>query len=278
MSSNCNNPLAAVIQMESIADTDKNLQVAADLLKQASENGAVLAVLPENFAVFDGDQLLIRGQQEATDQGPIRQWLSQQAKQLAMWIVAGTLPCSDQVVQAKRVKTRCFVYDNHGVEVTYYDKIHLFDAKVNDLQASYKESNQFEAGHDVVVIDSPIGKLGLSTCYDLRFPELYQKMSKQGAQVFCNVSAFTKATGRCHWHVLLRARAIENQCYVLAAAQGGTHALLRQTYGHSMIIDPWGDIQQELGVGKGLLCHAIDLQHVTAVRTKMPISEHRKLC
>ncbi len=278
MSLICNNPLAAVIQMESTAATDTNMQVAASLLQQASKNGAVLAVLPENFAVFDGDQLLARGRQEATGQGPIRQWLSQQAKQFNLWIVAGTLPCSDQVVQPNRVKTRCFVYDNYGVEVAYYDKIHLFDAKVNDLHARYRESDQFEAGNQVVVVDSPIGKLGLSTCYDLRFPELYQQMAAQGAQILCNVAAFTKTTGKCHWHVLLRARAIENQCYVLAAAQGGTHALLRQTYGHSMIIDPWGEIQQELEIGQGLLCHPIDLQQLNTIRTQMPIGEHRQLC
>ena len=277
MSSNSNSLQAAVIQMVSGTNINKNLQDAAALLLQAREHGAVLAVLPENFAVFDSEQLLITGNQEATSNGPLRQWLSNQAKTLGLWVVAGTLPCSDRVIQKNRVRTSCFVYDNLGKEAARYDKIHLFDAKVNDLQSSYRESDQFEAGNEVVVVDSPIGKLGLSTCYDLRFAELYRMMADRGAEVICNGAAFTKSTGKAHWHPLLRARAIENQCYVLAAAQGGNHSLMRQSFGHSMIIDPWGEIKQELSTGQGVLCEVIDLAALASIRDKMPIAQHRKL-
>ena len=277
MSSSSNNsPQAAVIQMVSGLDLQENLQVARQQMQQAKEQGALLAVLPENFAVFGSRQLQAAGEVELNQQGPIRSWMAQQAKELGLWLVGGTIPCVEKVNNPQRVRASCFVYDDRGKQAARYDKIHLFDVDVSDAHGSYRESDNFEAGQDLVLVDTPIGKLGLTTCYDLRFAEMYLALAEQGAQVISNGAAFTKTTGEAHWQVLLRARAIETQCYILASAQGGTHGK-RETYGHSMIIDPWGTVVEELELGAGCISAEIDLNHLQQLRQRMPVANHRRL-
>ncbi len=267
---------AAVIQMASGQSVAANLDKARQQLIAAKEQGAVLALLPENFAVFGSHQLQVAGDAEVNRQGPLRQWMARQAKELGLWLVGGTIPCADKVVNPQRVRAACFVYDDQGLEVTRYDKIHLFDVAVGDAQGSYRESDNFETGDQSVVVDTPIGKLGLTTCYDLRFAELHLALVAKGAQVISNGAAFTSTTGAAHWQALLRARAIETQCYILAAAQGGQHGK-RETYGHSMIIDPWGKVLEEMQLGVGCSSAVIDLDYVEQVRQRMPIAQHRRL-
>jgi nitrilase len=276
MSLNSNKPQVAVIQMVSGLDVDANLQQALQQLQACKEAGIELAVLPENFAVFSAAQYQAAGQLEASVAGPIRQWLSHQAKALGMWLVGGTIPCADGVQNPQRVRTSCFVYDAEGKQAARYDKIHLFDANVNDDMGAYRESDSFEAGDDIVVVDTPVGRLGLTTCYDLRFPELHRALRDKGAELISNGAAFTQRTGEAHWQPLLRARAIETQCYMLAAAQGGVHGK-RQTYGHSMIVNPWGEVLQEMEVGPGYVSAEIDLAYVSELRQAMPIDQHRRI-
>lgn len=276
MSSNSNKPRAAVVQMVSGLDVDANLQQALQQLQACKDVGVKLAVLPENFAIFSSAQYQAAGQLEASAAGPIRQWLSKQAKALGMWLVGGTIPCADGVQNPQRVRTTCFVYDAKGQQAARYDKIHLFDAKVGDSTGAYRESDSFEAGDDIVVVDTPVGRLGLTTCYDLRFPELHRALRDKGAELISNGAAFTQRTGEAHWQSLLRARAIETQCYMLAAAQGGVHGK-RQTYGHSMIVNPWGEVVQQLGTGAGHVSAEIDLDYVEQLRQAMPIDQHRRV-
>ncbi|OMH30371.1 carbon-nitrogen hydrolase family protein [Motiliproteus sp. MSK22-1] len=265
---------AAVIQMVSGADWQHNLIQAADLIAEAALQGAKLAVLPENFAVFNTSQLIERGGNEQNSQGPIRQFLSDQAKKNDLWLVGGSLPVLSD--SGKRVRSACFVVDSQGKEQVRYDKIHLFDVDVSDSQSAYRESDQIEPGDELIVVDTPIGRLGLSICYDLRFPGLYQALLDKGAELFCVPAAFTQVTGAAHWEILLRARAIETQCYILAADQGGRHNERRETFGHSMIIDPWGQVLGQLKKGEGVVSAEIDLQQLQTIREKMPIREHRQ--
>jgi deaminated glutathione amidase len=271
-----NSNKAAVIQLVSGLDLVENLAVARQQMEQTKEQGSTLVLLPENFAVFGSRQLHSAGAAELNNQGPLRSWMAKQAKELGLWLVGGTIPCADKVTNPQRVRAACFVYDEQGNEVARYDKIHLFDVDVKDAHGSYRESDSFEAGGDLVVVDTPIGKLGLTTCYDLRFAEMHLALAQQGAQVISNGAAFTKATGEAHWQVLLRARAIETQCYMLAAAQGGIHGK-RETYGHSMIIDPWGRVLQELELGAGCISADIDLAYIEQLRQRMPVAQHRPL-
>ena len=170
----------------------------------------------------------------------------------------------------------CLVLDDQGREVARYDKLHLFDVEVADKQRSYRESRDYGYGDSLVCIDTPVGRLGLSICYDVRFAELYRALREDGAELIVVPSAFTAVTGAAHWEVLLRARAIESQCYVLAANQGGTHANGRETFGHSCLIDPWGEVKACLPQGEGVICGDIDLQHLNNIRGRMPIAEHRR--
>ncbi|MCW8884627.1 MAG: carbon-nitrogen hydrolase family protein [Motiliproteus sp.] len=264
----------AVVQMVSGDDWQHNLGEASQLIGEAAGQGAELVLLPENFAVFNASQLLERGRQEQTADGPIRRFLSQQAKIQGIWLVGGSLPvlCDD----GQRVRAACFVYDSQGVERARYDKLHLFDVDVEDKQSAYRESEQIEPGDRIVVVDTPVGRLGLSICYDLRFPLLYQAMMDQGAELISVPAAFTQVTGQAHWELLLRARAAETQCFILASNQGGMHNERRQTYGHSMIIDPWGVVLTQLVSGPGVLVTELDLEVLQEIRRKMPIQQHRR--
>ncbi|EAZ97400.1 carbon-nitrogen hydrolase family protein [Marinobacter sp. ELB17] len=273
--------LVAALQMVSGHQIQDNLNAAAALLQQAAEAGVKVAVLPENFAVLASDQMLPCGQQEAGNQSVIRAFLAQQAKTLKIWIVGGSLPLAlrpDGSVMADRVRASCLVFNDLGDEVARYDKIHLFDAQVDDAHGQYRESDTFEAGDQVVTVDTPAGRLGLAVCYDLRFPELFRALRDKGADWVCLPSAFTWKTGNAHWHALIRARAIENQLYVVAAGQGGHNSSQRRTYGHSLICDPWGSVLAEVNEdGPGVATAALDKHWLDQLRQQMPVWSHRRL-
>jgi len=273
--------LVAALQMVSGRQLHDNLNAAAALLQQAAETGVKVAVLPENFAVLASDQMLPCGQQEAGSESIIRAFLAQQAKTLKLWIVGGSLPLAlrpDGSVIADRVRASCLVFNDLGDEVARYDKIHLFDAQVDDAHGQYRESDTFEAGDQVVTVDTPAGRLGLAVCYDLRFPELFRALRDKGADWVCLPSAFTWKTGNAHWHALIRARAIENQLYVVAAGQGGHNSSQRRTYGHSLICDPWGSVLAEVNEdGPGIVTAALDKHWLDQLRQQMPVWSHRRL-
>lgn len=263
----------ALVQMVSSANVVDNLQLVEKLMIQAREGEAELVLLPENFAFMgrhETDKLQIG---EIYGQGPIQEKISKLAKQLGLWVIAGTMPLKGN---DSKVRASCLVYDGQGLCVARYDKIHLFDVRVSPKE-SYQESATIECGHELVVVETPIGKIGLTVCYDLRFPELYHQLQLQEAQLFTVPSAFTAATGLAHWEVLLRARAIENLSYVLAANQGGSHENGRSTYGHSMIIDPWGTVLAQQETGIGVVIADIDLQHLQHLRETFPTVDHHVL-
>jgi nitrilase len=270
----------AAIQMVSTHDIAENLREAGRLLEEAAAFGAGIAVLPENFAVLATRQMIGCGRREADPDNLIRHFLAEQSARLGIWIVGGSLPIAsrpDGSTVKDRVRACCLVYDNEGKEVARYDKIHLFDAMVEDAHGQYRESDTFEPGDDVVVIDTPAGRLGLAICYDLRFPELFRKLREQRAEWVSLPSAFTWNTGDAHWHALLRARAIENQVWMVAAGQGGQNSERRHTYGHSMIVDPWGRVLAEIGEGPGVVTADLDRERLGEIRTRMPVWEHRRL-
>ncbi|KTD72928.1 carbon-nitrogen hydrolase family protein [Legionella tucsonensis] len=264
---------AALIQMISSAKVTDNLQQVEQLMIQAREEQADIVLLPENFAYMglkEIDKLQIG---EIYGVGSIQQKISQLAKKLGIWVIAGTIPLKSTT---SKVRASCLVYDDQGKCAARYDKIHLFDVNVSSKEA-YQESMSVECGHDLAVVDTPVGKVGLTVCYDLRFSELYQQLMLQGAQLFTVPSAFTAVTGLAHWEVLLRARAIENLCYVLAANQGGEHENGRTTFGHSMIVDPWGKILTQKETGSGVVIADIDLQSQQELRRSFPCLEHHVL-
>ncbi|WP_259767308.1 carbon-nitrogen hydrolase family protein, partial [Pseudomonas protegens] len=225
----------AVIQMVSQSDVLANLNQARSLLEQAAVAGAKLAVLPENFAAMGRRDMAAIGRAEALGEGPILPWLKQTARDLRLWIVAGTLPLPPEDQPEAKANACSLLVDDQGQIVARYDKLHLFDVDVADNRGRYRESDDYAHGDRVVVADTPVGRLGLTVCYDLRFPELYSELRAAGAELITAPSAFTAVTGAAHWEVLIRARAIETQCYLLAAAQGGVHPGPRETYGHAAI-------------------------------------------
>ncbi len=267
-------PKIAAIQMESGQTIGANLVCAKLLLKQAADRGTTLAVLPENFAFMGTDDgvLYIK---ENIGAGRIQDFISQQAQQLGIWIIAGSMPIACKQSDNK-VKSACLVWNDQGQLVARYDKIHLFDVCLPGPGEMYQESTYYNPGNSTTVIDTPIGKIGLSICYDLRFPELYRELRKKGAEIIAVPSAFTATTGKMHWEPLLRARAIENQCYVIGANQSGKHDNHRRTYGHSMIISPWGKIFEEKKTGAGVIVSDIDLSRVHILREEFPVWSHRQ--
>lgn len=274
------NRSVAVLQMVSGHDLDQNLADARELLEAASEKGATAAVLPENFAVLSTRQMLDRGMDERTPEGPIRSFLAEQARRLGLWIIGGSVPIAarpDGTALTERVRASCLVFNDQGEQVARYDKIHLFDAQVEDAQGRYRESDTFEPGEEVVTVDTPFGRLGLAICYDLRFPELFRMLREEGAEWITLPSAFTYQTGAAHWHPLVRARAIENQVWMVAAGQGGEHDSKRRTYGHSMIVDPWGSMTVEVSEGMTLALGELDQQRLVMTRERMPVWSHRRL-
>lgn len=268
----------AALQMLSGDDLAANQAQAEALLRQAAAAGARLAVLPENFALFGA----ARHRELALCLPDILQWLAALARELNLWIVAGTLPAAQRpdgsAIDDGRVRASSYLLGADGAIKARYDKIHLFDVEVADAQGRYQESATFEPGEAVVVVDTPVGRLGLSVCYDLRFPELFRRLAAAGAELVAVPAAFTHVTGEAHWQVLLRARAIENQVYVIGAGQGGQHTPERQTWGHSQIIDPWGRVLAErLATGPGLVLADYDAQAQLALRQRMPVLRHKRL-
>jgi len=265
----------AALQMTSSADVSANLENAGQLLEEAAHAEARVAVLPENFAFMGLADVDKRKVAEAEGSGPIQQFLASTAARLRLWIVAGTMPM--RVPGEDRVAAACPVYDASGRLVARYDKIHLFDVDIPDRDERYHESANIVPGKTSIVADTPVGRIGLTVCYDVRFPELFRQLGAAGAQLFTVPSAFTAPTGRAHWESLLRARAIENLCYVVAPAQSGFHQNRRETYGDSMIIDYWGRVLCRKPRGRGVLVAEVDLERQREVRASFPVLEHRVL-
>ena len=268
--------VAAVIQMTTSPDVAANLASARGLLERARAQGAVLAALPENFAIMgrkEADKIQVA---EIAGEGPIQAFLGHCARELGMWIVGGTIPIRGED-EPGRVAAASLVFDERGRNAARYDKIHLFDVDIPGREERYRESATVVPGAQPVVTLTPLGHLGMAVCYDVRFPELFRVLQSQGAEVFSLPSAFTAPTGRAHWELLVRARAVENLCYVLAPAQSGTHENGRETYGDSMIVDPWGHVVARVAeAGPGLAVAEIDrtLQH--ELRGRFPALAHRK--
>ncbi|AIO40475.1 carbon-nitrogen hydrolase family protein [Burkholderia cenocepacia] len=263
-------PVAA-LQMVSTPDVARNLAEAGRLIAEAAGDGAQLVLLPEYFCFMghrDTDKLALA---EPYRDGPIQRFLADAAQRHGIWVIGGTLPL--KAPEPDRVLNTTLVFDPSGREAARYDKIHLFNFEKGD--ESFDEARTIRAGNTVVAFDAPFGKVGLSVCYDLRFPELYRRMGDCALIVV--PSAFTYTTGRAHWEMLLRARAVENQCYVLAAAQGGKHENGRRTWGHSMLIDPWGEIVAVRDEGASVVIGALDPQRIADVRQSLPAWRHRVL-
>lgn len=265
----------AAIQMASGPNVNANLNEAGRLISRAADAGAELVVLPENFAIMgmkDSDALKVK---ENEGQGPIQQFLSSQAEKHGVWIVAGTIPL--QGSDEQHIRAACLVFDDKGQQVARYDKVHLFDVHLTENEETYNESETIEPGNKAVVVDTPFGKLGLVICYDLRFPEIFRRMVDDGVEIIALPAAFTAITGKAHWESLIRARAIENLCYVVASAQGGFHVNGRETHGDSMIVDPWGNILDRLPRGSGVVVAEYDRDKVANTRKAFPALAHRKI-
>ena len=272
----------AALQMVATPDVGRNLAAADRLMVQAAHAGAALVVLPEYFCLMghhDRDKLAIA---EAAGAGPIQESLSAAASRHGLWVIGGTLPIRSD--DAKRVYNACCVYAPDGALAARYDKIHLFC--FDNGRERYDEGRVLRAGSAPVAFSAAVAgmptplRVGLSICYDLRFPELYRALMAMPGQPPCDLiavpAAFTHTTGRAHWELLLRARAVENQCYVIAAAQGGLHENGRRTWGHSMVIDPWGEVLAVQPEGEGVVLADLDLERLAAVRSQLPALAHRR--
>ncbi|AOJ08938.1 carbon-nitrogen hydrolase family protein [Burkholderia mayonis] len=261
----------AALQMVSTPDLERNLAEAGGLIADAAASGARLVLLPEYFCFMghtDADKLALA---EPYQDGPIQRFLADRAEAHGVWVIGGTLPL--KAPEPSRVLNTTLVFDPQGREAARYDKIHLFNFEKGD--ESFDEARTIRPGDAVRTFDAPFGRVGLSVCYDLRFPELYRKMGDCAMIVV--PSAFTYTTGRAHWETLLRARAVENQCYVLAAAQGGKHENGRRTWGHSMLVDPWGEVVAVRDEGAGVVAGDIDPARIADVRQSLPAWRHRVL-
>ena len=263
----------AAIQMVSTTSVERNLEAARGLVADAARQGAQLVGLPEYFCLMgrrDEDKLAVA---EAPGAGPIQQMLMDTAREHGVWLMGGTLPlrCGDE----RRVLNSNCVYGPDGQLAARYDKIHLF--RFDNGRERYDESVAIRAGEAPAVLQAGLLRVGLSVCYDLRFPELYRALMSPPCDVIAVPAAFTHTTGQAHWELLLRARAVENQCYVLAPAQGGLHENGRRTFGHSMIVDPWGDVVAVLPEGEGVVAAEIDTARLASVRQQLPALEHRRL-
>ena len=261
----------AAIQMISTPDRDENLATAAHLIDEAASAGALLVSLPEYFCQFgwkETDKFQIA---ENPGSGPIQDLLAAKARQHGLWLAGGSLPLT--TADPAKVTNTALLFDPQGQVVVRYDKMHLFSFQ--DGERSLDESRTMVAGRQCVVADTALGRVGMSICYDLRFPELYRALGE--VDLILVPSAFTETTGRAHWELLLRARAVENQCYVLAAAQGGTHANGRRTYGHSLLADPWGEVVASLPLGEGVVLGELSAERLQSVRKMVPALRHRRL-
>ncbi len=265
----------AAIQMASGSNLSANLLEVERLISKSADAGAELVVLPENFAMMgmkDGEVLRLK---EKHGDGPIQSFLKDMANKYGLWIVGGTIPLESP--NPDKVYAACLLLDNKGNEIARYNKLHLFDVTITENGDRYNESSTIEAGTEIVVVDTPFGRLGMAVCYDLRFPGLFRDMQHHGVDLITIPSAFTAITGKAHWDILVRARAIENLCFVIASAQGGYHINGRETYGHSMIVDPWGNKLDELPRGSGIVYADIDMTRQTEIRKNFPVLNHRRI-
>ncbi len=260
----------AAVQMISVPDVGENLTVAAALIAQAAAQGASLIALPEYFALMSGDEHAKVRAREVDGRGPIQDFLAHTAHKHGVWLVGGTVPLESS--DDGKVRNASLAYDPQGHRIARYDKIHLFG--FDNGEECYAEAETIEAGSDVVTFEAGCGRVGLSVCYDLRFPELFRAMGVVDLIVL--PAAFTHTTGLAHWEVLLRARAIENQCYVMAPAQGGRHPWGRRTYGDTLICDPWGEVLARRAEGPGVVCADMDPARIDSVRTRLPALKHRR--
>lgn len=261
----------AAIQMASGPNVAANLEEATRLIDMAASIGVRIVALPEYFAIMgmkDTDKVAVR---EKPGDGPIQQWMSEIAAKHRIWLIGGSIPTESGV--PNKVRNTCFVYDKAGTQVARYDKIHLFNLALGS--ENFSEERTIEAGDQVVAVDSPYGRIGLSICYDLRFPELYRAMGD--VDIIVIPSAFTATTGKAHWEPLIRARAIENLAYVIAPAQGGFHVNGRETHGDTMIVDPWGVVLDHLPRGSGVVVAGINPHYQQTIRKSLPALTHRTL-
>lgn len=265
----------AAIQMCSSHIVDDNLATAGRLIAEAAKNNAKIVVLPEMFAIMGAaatDKVQVR---EVFGKGRIQDFLAQQARDHKIWIVGGTIPieCDDQ----SKVRAASIVFNDKGIVVARYDKIHLFDISLSEKE-TYKESDTTEPGNQLVIVDTPYGKLGLGVCYDVRFPELFRFLLNKGAEIIILPSAFTVPTGEAHWELLSRARAVENFSYLVGACQGGTHSSGRKTFGNSLIVAPWGNVlAKKDGIEEGIIYAELDLAKLHEARKSIPIQDHQRI-
>ncbi len=268
---------ATAVQMASGPNVGANLLEVERLVAEAALSGSRLVVLPENFAFMGRSCSEFVNLRENDGEGPLQNFLSQLARRHHLWLVGGTVPL--EANDNAKVRASCLVYDDTGRRAARYDKIHLFDVNLVESNESYSESDTFEPGdaRQTCVVDTPCGRLGVAVCYDLRFPELFRSLLTRDIDIIALPSAFTAVTGKAHWEPLVRARAIENLSYVIAAAQGGFHVSGRETHGHSMIVDPWGTVMDEVGSGSGSVTCSVDLDFLRATRRNFPSLEHRRI-
>jgi len=257
--------------MASGPNVSSNLTEAERLIAIAVEQGAKLIVLPEYFCMMGAKDIEKVSVRETFGDGPIQRFLSKMAREFEVWIIGGTVPLTSNY--PNKVRNSCLVYNDKGEQVARYDKIHLFGLDLGTEH--YHEENTIESGDSIVVVDTPFGKIGLSICYDLRFPELYRAMGE--VDIIVLPSAFTETTGKAHWESLIRARAIENLCYVIASAQGGYHLSGRETHGNSMIVDPWGVVLDRLPRGSGVVIASINRDYQASLRKSLPALKHKTI-
>jgi nitrilase len=267
----------AAIQMVSGGNVEANLGSAAGLIDRAVADRATFLLLPENFAIMGrNEEDKLRVMEPYGQGGPIQSFLAVQARLHGIWLMGGTIPLKADA--ANKVRAACLLFNPEGQCVARYDKIHLFDVGIGSgAQDIYNESVTIEGGTEVTVAGTPFGNIGMSVCYDVRFPELYRRMHESNVNIITVPSAFTATTGRAHWETLLRARAIENLCYVIASNQGGRHMNNRETWGHSMVISPWGEILATVAQGEGIACADIDPGKLQELRNRFPSLNHRKI-
>lgn len=263
----------AAVQTNSSQDIGDNLARIAKILEQCQDEGCVLVALPECFGFMQRYRQQLLEKAEPFGQGLIQDWLTRQSSRLGLYLIAGSVPLVSP--DPARVTNSLLVYDGRGSCIARYDKIFLFDVGLSDRD-TYRESDYTRAGDRVAVVDTPAGRVGLSVCYDLRFPELYRALVDRGASILTAPSAFAESTGRVHWTPLLKARAIENLCYMVAPAQFGTHNRRRTTWGHSMILDPWGKVVDRLDGGWGYVAAEVEPEKLSALRARLPCLNHRR--
>lgn len=265
----------AVVQMASGSILQGNMLEAEKLIKAAVDDGADVVVLPENFGMISANGSGILQFGELYGDGPLQGFLSEQSARHGIHLFGGTLPIKSE--QSNKIRNTLLVYNPKGECVSRYDKIHLFDVLLPNGDEQYHESSIFEPGKEIVIFQIDHIKLGLAICYDLRFPELFRALADKGADVIVLPAAFTAVTGKAHWHTLIKARAIENLCYLAASAQGGYHVNGRETYGHSLIVDPWGNVIDEIETGSGYAIADINLSQQQQIRERFPVLSHRKI-